>query len=67
MWPVVLVLVLAVVAVAVVAVVAVAVAVVIAAVVAVVVAAAGPTGDPPFKNNRNAWCLLQVWKMLARP
>ena len=67
MWPVVLVLVLAVVAVAVVAVVAVAVAVVIAAVVAVVVAAAGPTGDPPLKNNRNAWCLLQVWKMLARP
>ena len=67
MWPVVLVIVLAVVAVAVVAVVAVAVAVVIAAVVAVVVAAAGPTGDPPLKNNRNAWCLLQVWKMLARP
>ena len=65
MWPVVLVLVLAVVAVAVVAVVA--VAVVIAAVVAVVVAAAGPTGAPPLKNNRNAWCLLQVWKMLARP
>ena len=27
----------------------------------------GPTGEPPFKSDRNACCLLQVWKMLARP